>query len=85
MFVLLGVSIKPLRLRRELNPDVSFPKEAMYSASYSIIRGDTFIVIFHCHLKERHVGFLREQLHLLFTYLYLNTQQKYLNLYLVLV
>lgn len=38
-FVLLGVSIKLLRLRREINPDVSFSKEVMYSASYSIIRG----------------------------------------------
>ena len=63
LFVLLGVSIKPLRLRRELNPDVSFSKEVMHSASYSIIRGGTFIMTFHCHLKERDTGdFLREQL-----------------------
>lgn len=43
MFALMGVSIKSLRLRRELSPDVSFSKEVMYSASYSIIRGGTFI------------------------------------------
>lgn len=43
MFVLMGVSIRPLRLRRELSPGVSFSKEVMYSASYSIIRGGTFI------------------------------------------
>lgn len=43
LFALMGVSIKSLRLRRELSPDVSFSKEVMYSASYSIIRGGTFI------------------------------------------
>lgn len=43
LFVLMGVSIKSLRLRRELSPGVSFSKEVMYSASYSIIRGGTFI------------------------------------------
>lgn len=43
LFVLMGVGIKPLRLRRELSPDVSFSKEVMYSASYSTIRGGTFI------------------------------------------
>lgn len=46
-FVLLGVSIKPLRLRRELSPGISFSKKVMYSASYSIIRGGTFLMTFH--------------------------------------
>lgn len=63
LFVLLGVSIKPLRLRMELNPDVSFSKEVMYLSSYLVIRGGTCIMTFHCHLKERDMHcFLKEQL-----------------------
>lgn len=92
LFVLMGVSIKPLRLRRELSPDISFSKQVMYSASYSTIEGAHS---FHCHLKERKMCcFLREQLQIkippcssFFTcsHLPLNTQQKYLSLYLCLL